>query len=97
VKWRDGDWFLHHDNAAFDCILPMQEGLLDNNGTTLVLLHPPYLPDIAPCYCFLFPKLESAMNGRRFDGITIQKQLQAILDEFKTQEFYKCFLKWSEN
>jgi hypothetical protein len=31
------------------------------------------------------------------DGTTaIQKQLQAALSEFKTQDFYKCLQQWRE-
>jgi hypothetical protein len=32
-----------------------------------VIPHPPYSPDLAPCYFFLFPKIKLKLKGRRFD------------------------------
>ena len=31
-----------------------------------MLLHPPYLPDLAPSDFHLFPKLKITLSGRRF-------------------------------
>jgi hypothetical protein len=41
----------------------------------------------------LFPKLKLARFG---NVITIQRQSQAKLTEFKTQDFCKCFQQWCE-
>jgi hypothetical protein len=49
-----------------------------------------------PVTVFLFPKLKVALMVRSFDDITIQKQLQATLTKFKTQDFCKCFQQWCE-
>jgi hypothetical protein len=34
------------------------------------LEHPPYSPDLAAAYVYLFPRLNSALKGRRFCGAT---------------------------
>jgi hypothetical protein len=31
--------------------------------------HPPYLPDLAPCNFYFFPKLKNALKGHRFANI----------------------------
>jgi hypothetical protein len=33
----------------------------------VVIPHPPYSPDLAPCDFFLFPKMKLKLKGRRFD------------------------------
>jgi len=51
--WSSGDWFLHRDNAPAHTALSVQQFLAKKN--MMVLLHPPYSPDHAPCDFFLFP------------------------------------------
>jgi len=39
---------------------------------------PPYRPDLASCYFWLFPKLKSSLKGRRFVNVTVsQRRLTA--------------------
>jgi len=44
--WSSGDWFLHHDNAPAHTALSVQQFLAKK---MMVILHPPYSPDLAPC------------------------------------------------
>ena len=54
----------HHDNAPAHNALGFREFLAKNN--IAVLVQPPYSPDLAPCYFFLFPKLKEVIKGTRF-------------------------------
>jgi histone-lysine N-methyltransferase SETMAR len=51
--WQIREWWLHHDNTPAHKALCVQQFLTKNGMTQL--LHPPYLPDLAPCDFFLFP------------------------------------------
>jgi len=52
--WKNGDWFLHHDNAPAHTSLVVREFLTKNYMTTLP--HPAYLPELAPCDFYVSPK-----------------------------------------
>ena len=54
--------------------------------------HPPYNPDLAPCYFVLFPKL----RGCRFK--TIEEMKEAVVKVFDTltQDFHVAFQKLLE-
>jgi len=49
----------------------------------IVVPHPPYLPDLAPSYFFLFLKLKVKLKGRRFQTEEIQAELQAVLNTLR--------------
>jgi hypothetical protein len=55
------------------------------NNNMVIIAHPPYLPDLAPCDFALFSKLKMKLKGWRFD---IQRELQAVLDSIKENDFY---------
>jgi hypothetical protein len=45
----------------------------------VVIPHPTYSPDLAPCDFYLFPKMKLKLKGRRFDTIEeIQVELQRM-------------------
>jgi hypothetical protein len=47
----------------------------------VVIPHPPYSPDLAPCGFFLIQKMKLKLKGRRFDTIEeIQAESQRVLD-----------------
>jgi hypothetical protein len=54
--WCPGNLLLHDDNAPSHRILVTREFLAHKGIITLP--HPPYSPDLAPCDCFLFPKIK---------------------------------------
>jgi len=56
----NGSWALHQDNAPAHNALPVKMFLTKHKNT--MLEHPPYSPDLASCYFFLFPKIKSAFQ-----------------------------------
>jgi len=77
---ESGDWILLHDNC--------EAGLAKRKVT--VLDHPPYSPDLAPAYYFLFPKVQSHLKGHLFDPILdIQKAMTSTLKTIAKDDFYK--------
>ena len=74
----NNSWVLHHDNAPAHTSLPVQHFLASKN--MVVIPHPPYSPDLAPCNFFLFPKMKLHLKGRHFDTIEdIQAKSQKVL------------------
>ena len=70
--WSSGDWLLHHDNAPTHPSKLVQQFLAEYK--VVQLRQPPYSPDIALCDFWMFPKLNMALKGKRFDDIkTIQR------------------------
>ena len=93
--WETKSWLLHHDNAPAHNALSIRQFLAENN--IAVLEQPPYLPDLAPCDFFLFPKLKGVIKGTRFQdskAITtaVTKELRAI----PMKSFQKCIEAWQQ-
>jgi hypothetical protein len=60
-----------------------------------VIPHPPYSPDVAPCYFFLYPKMKLKLKGCRFDTTEeIQAESQRVLDNVTEKDFQEAFQKW---
>ena len=58
----------------------------------VVIPHPTYSPDSAPCDFILFPKMKSKLKGRRFDTIEeIQAESQRVLDTLIEKDFQEAF------
>ena len=59
---------LHHDNApshtSFQTLITIT---LQLRAETLT--HPPYSPDLPPCYFALFPRLKSERRGQSFKSV----------------------------
>ena len=66
-EWCNNTWALYHDNAPAHAS-PVLRQFLASTKTT-VISHPPYLPGLALCDFFLFPKMKLKLKGRRFDSI----------------------------
>ena len=66
-----------------------------------MLGHPPYSPDLAPCYFFLFPTLKKIVRGRQFDDVAdLQRAVQsaiASLDHPHTRTVFIHELKGVES
>jgi hypothetical protein len=57
-----------------------------------VLPHPPYYPDLSPCYFFLFPRLKKMLKGRRHENIeAIQAAATMELTDIPKEAFTSCF------
>jgi hypothetical protein len=53
-----------------------------------IIPHPPYLSDLAPHDFALFFKLKMKLNGRFETVSDIKRELQAVLDGIKTNDFH---------
>jgi transposase len=94
-RWRNQDWLLHSDNAQAHTALSVQRFLAAKNMA--VVPHPPYSPDLAPCDFFLFPRMKSKLNGRRFQDVTeIQEQSLIVLHAIPKSQFQRCFQQWQK-
>jgi hypothetical protein len=71
--------------------VPENNRVVTNNNRVIVP-HPPYSPELAPCDFALFPKLKMKLNGRRFETVSdIQRESQAVLDSIKANDFHGAF------
>jgi hypothetical protein len=58
----------------------------------VIIPHPLYLLDLAPCYFALFPKLKMKLKGRHSETVSdIQREWQAVLDSIKENDFHCAF------
>ena len=56
---------------------------------------PPYSPDSAPCYFFLFASMKLRLKGRRFDTTEeIHTQSQEVIDTLTFENFQWCMKSW---
>jgi len=66
------------------------EFLAQNNITTLP--HPPYSPDLAPCFFFLFPKLKTHLKGHYFwTAENVQADATRALNNISSEDFFHCY------
>jgi transposase len=63
--WLNHNWLLLQDNAPAHTSLKTTEFVTNNN--IVIVPHPPYTPDLAPCDFLLFPKLKMKLKGRHFE------------------------------
>jgi hypothetical protein len=56
--WCNHNWLLHHKNHKS---LKTTEFATNNN--MVIIPHPPYSPDLAPCVFALFPELKMKLKG----------------------------------
>jgi hypothetical protein len=81
--WKKKSWILHQDNAAAHSALAVKQFLADK--CILVLQHPFYSPDLAPCDFYLFPKVKSALKVTNFQSVNEVKSdnLQHYFEQCK--------------
>jgi hypothetical protein len=78
-----------------DMSLKTTESVTNNN--MVIIPHPPYSPDLAPCEFALFPKLKLKLKGRCFETVSdIQRESQAVLDSIKENDFHGAFEAWKK-
>jgi histone-lysine N-methyltransferase SETMAR len=58
--WCNHNWLVHHDNVPAHTPLKTTEFVTNN---MVIIPHPLYLPDLAPCDFALFPKLKMKLKG----------------------------------
>ena len=67
-----------------------QESLLTSKRIT-VKLQPPYSPDLAACYFFLFQKVKSAVKGQHLESTEdIQRSVMQALNDIPQTAFQEC-------
>jgi hypothetical protein len=63
----------------------------------VIVPHPSYSPDLAPCEFTLFPKLKIKLKGRRLATVSdIQRESLAVLDRIKENDFHVAFEAWKK-
>jgi histone-lysine N-methyltransferase SETMAR len=66
--WKNHNWLLHHDVPTHTC-LKTTEFVTNNN--MVIVSHPPYSLDLAPCEFALFPKLKMKLTGQHFETVVL--------------------------
>jgi hypothetical protein len=62
-----------------------------------VILHLPYLPDLAPFDISMFLRLKIKQKGGHFDTTeVIEAELQAVLNTITKHDFQNAFKKWQK-
>ena len=72
--WASGDWQLHHDNTPAHVSHLLQNFLAKHQITRVTQPH--YSPDLVPCDFWLFPKLKSPLEGKRFQTMIRFRKIQ---------------------
>jgi hypothetical protein len=73
-----------------ECCTPSSEPY----KTMVIVPHPPYSPDLAPCDLILFSKLKMKLKGRHFETVSdIRRELQ-VLDSITENDFHGAFEVW---
>jgi hypothetical protein len=62
----------------------------------VIVPHPPYFPDLAPCDFALFPKLKMKLKGRFKTVSDSQRESQAVLNSIKENDFHSAFEVWKK-
>jgi len=93
--WTNNTWMWHHDNARAHASLLIREFLTKHETT--VVPQPPYSPDLAPAEFFLFPKLKSALKGRRFQTVEEIEEISIWdLRAIPQNTFQDAFQNWKK-
>lgn len=91
--WQSGEWFFHHDNVSVHTAIPVRQYYAKNN--IVLLPHPPYSPDLAPCDFFLFPRIKMNLKEKYFVDVNeVEQKTLEVLTNIKEDEFLRCFEQW---
>jgi len=94
-KWRKNNRVLHHNHVPTYTALAVQHFLASKN--MMVVPHPSYSPDLAPCDFFLFSMMKIKLKGWRYDPVEeIQAKLQKVLKDADTKDFQDSFQSWQK-
>jgi len=59
------------------------------------MMQPPYSPDIASCYFFLFKIVKCAVKGHHFDSTEdIQMSVTQVLKDVPQNSCRECYKQW---
>jgi hypothetical protein len=96
-KWRTSSWFFLHDNAPAHQSVLVKDFLAKSSVTTLQ--HPSYSLYSAAVDFYLFPRLKSALKGRRFCDATgiinnAMDELKRLLQRGLQECFQQIYNRW---
>jgi len=79
-QWDATDWVVYCVTVKFT-MTEWADQFHHNNvpaHSTAFVQAPPYTPDLAPCYFWLFPKLKSLLKGRRFVSVMVTQYTKTV-------------------
>jgi hypothetical protein len=63
----------------------------------VIVAHPPYSSDLAPCDFALFTKLKMKLKGQHFETVSdIQRESQVVIDSIKENDFHSALEAWTK-
>jgi histone-lysine N-methyltransferase SETMAR len=84
---------IHHDNAPAHRSAVVSD-FLEENSIVLVP-HPPYSPDLAPCDFWLFPILKDHLRGTHYTSRhALGSAISQCLSHIPQNDFAACFQQW---
>ena len=87
------NFFLHHDIIPFYTVHATVEILEDLGINTLK--HPPYSPDLAPCYFWLFLYLKDQVQLEHLNSLAdVTQAVHAALGKLTSGDFKMAFENW---
>ena len=87
--WASNSRFLHHDNAPSHNALVLRDHFVKNSGH--IVPQQLYLPDLASCDFWLFPKLQRPLRGTRSESI---EEIKAETKKALKKDYLACFEDW---
>lgn len=84
---------IHHDNASAHTAAVTKAFLEEKK--VILMGHPPYSTDLAPCDFFLFPNVKKKLRGIRFSSseAAVDAYKEEIL-QIPTSDWSRCFEDW---
>lgn len=76
-------------------LCPQKQFLTDRN--IVVLDQPPYSPDLAPCFVFLFPKIWAVLKGSHFTLVEkVKAKTTKLPNNLAESDPHRCFEQWQQ-
>jgi histone-lysine N-methyltransferase SETMAR len=88
------EWWFHWDNTPVHTAAVVQEWVAAHNIQRLE--HPPYSPDLALTYFFLFRRVKKKLAGRSLDEGTLKTTWEGVTRNIAAEEFATTFWQWYE-
>ena len=90
---KSSQWHFLQDNV------PVHNSMLVTDYSTKMgiktVAHPPYSPDPAPCYFWLFPKFKENIRGCRYETIEeIKDAVTKVIGTLTQEDFHRAFQKF---
>jgi len=90
-KWKNNNWFLHHDKAPAHTSPLVQQFLTSED----IIVIPPPIRMTSPLPLFPVPQDEIRLKGRRFDTTEeIRAESQEVIDTLSFENFQGCIKSW---